>query len=345
MKKSYQQDLKGPPEVRPWHTLNHKRDGSPCVLSRKFGYVRTRHENLAKAERLLAEVSALPEDQRHPRAIENLRASVNNWRSWLMFSCQTLEQHCRFATARFDGSLDKVRPIFTKNGKPRKCDYAGGSGRLLKKAAKTQRLVNYYLGELPTYIACCAVSAGTSGQNEAMKMLMQIAKPVIEKFKRESGREAEVAEQLAITYLFEKTAGKFNPASPQSNMATFNTFFTYGAKRATQKRTKNDAAPGEIKIGDRYVQRGTLHSRDEDSDSAMFHPGTYDEDPVTRAAVASALSRLSEDEKGFAIMRFVEGMSLRQIASEHGITTHRARNMEKVVGEQLRELLCDFAGE
>lgn len=338
-KKSYQQVLKGPPEVRPWHTLNPRRDGSPCVLKRKFGYVKTRHKNLADAEHLLAEVSARPASERHPQAVENLTASVENWRKWLMFSIQTLQEHCRFAVGRFDGSLAEVRTLVDKNGFTRKW----GQTRDPKKAKETRRLVNYYLAQLSPFIACCAVSTGTSGQNEAMRLLMQIAQPVVEKVKRESGREPEEAEQLAWKYLFEKTAHKFDPSSEKSNMAAFNTFFTYGAKRATQKRTKNDAAPGEIKINGRYVRRGTLHSRDEDSDSAMFHPGTYDEDPVTRAAVANALSRLNDVEKRFAVMRFVESMSLRQIASENGISTHQARNLEKSVGERLRDLLCDFS--
>ena len=349
--KSFSQALKGPPEVRLWNTLNPRRDGSPCVLERKFGYVKTRHENLAKAERQLSEVKALPAVERHPSAAENLKNRAENHRAWLMFSIQTLEQHCLFAVSRFDGALDAVQPATTPSGKLRQRGKVGGGapkGCRRKKAVDVQRLVNYYRAELPTYLACCAVSTGTSGQNEAMKLLMRISQPVIAKVVRTSGREAEVAEQLAITYLFEKTAAKFNPADPRSNMAAFNTFFTYGAKRATQKRTKADAAPGEIKLpgkDGKFVRRGTLHSYDEDNNSDMFHPGTYDDDQVTRSAVANALSSLAEDEKQFAIMRFVEKMSLRQIADENEITTHCARGMEKRVGGRLRELLCDFAEE
>jgi hypothetical protein len=343
-KKSYQQVLKGPPEVRVWHTLNYRRDGSPCVLKRKFGYVKTRHENLAKAEALLKKTEEIPERQRHPAAVENLTRSVENWRNWLMFSCQTLEQHCRFAMSRFDGTLDEIRPILVKNGEIRKC----GASRDPKKTADVRRLVNHLLSQLPAYIACCAVAAGTSGQNDAMKLLMQIATPVVEKVKRECRREHDLAEQLAWKYLFEKTVHKFNPASDKSNMAAFNTFFTWGARRATQKRTYNDAAPGEIKLpgkDGKFVARGTLHSQDSDDRSDMYHPGTYDEDPVTRAAVANALSGLTEDERQFAIMRFVEHTSLRKIAVESGISTHTAKSMEKVVGEKLRGLLCDFAGD
>jgi len=341
-RKSYRQELKGPPTARPWHTLNPKRDGSPCVLKRKFDYVLTRHKVLAKAEALLKTTKALPETHRHPEAVEDLTRSVDNHRAWLLHSIQTLEQHCRFAVSRFDGSYDEMHPVFTKTGKQIK----RGASRHPEEAAKVQKLVSYYLAQLSAYIACCAVSTQTSGQNEAMKLLMQIAKPVIEKVKRECGREQDEAEQLAITYLFEKTVHIFNPASPQANMAAFNTFYTYGAKRATQKRTKNDAAPGECKLpgkDGRFVTRGTLHSRDEDRDSSMFHPGTYDEDPLTRAAVGNALSRLSAEEKTFAIMRFVEQQSLRQIATENGISTHIAKNLERAVGEKLRGLLCDFA--
>jgi len=349
--KPFNQDLKGPPEVRSWKALNPRRDGSPCVLERKFGYVKTRHETLAKAERRLAEIKALPAVERHPGAIEDQARRIENHRAWLMFSVQTLEQHCLFATSRFDGRLDAVQPSTTSSGKPQaRGKFGGGApkGQRQKKAADTQRLVNYYRAELPTYVACCAVSAGHSGQNEAMKLLMQIAQPVVAKVVRTSGREAEVAEQLAFIYLFEKTATKFNPVDPKSNMAAFNTFFTYGAKRATQKRTKADAAPGEIKLPGKegkFAQRGTLHSRDDDGDSAMVHPGTYDEDPITRESVANALSSLTEDEKQFAVMRFIEKVSLRQIADESEVSLHLTRKMEKRVGDRLRELLCDFAAE
>lgn len=348
----YKQDLKGPPSVRLWPTLNPKRDGSPCVLKRKFGYVKTRHNSLAKAEKHLVELKESPQPtsprktRRHTQSIENLTLLVENYRAWLMFSIQTLDQHCRFAVARFDGSLDEIKPIFTSVGNQRTRGKTGGNGRTPRRTAEVQRLVNHYLAQLPAFIACCAVSSGISDQNDAMKLLMKIAKPVIEKVKWECGREQDEAEQLAITYLWDKTVHKFNPASEKSNMAAFNTFFTWGARRATQKRTKNDAAPGEIKMpgkDGKFVTRGTLHSRDEDSDSALFHPGTYDEDPVTRAAVADALLRLTEEERSFAILRFVECVSLRQIANDNGISVYIARNKERAVSERLRELLCDFA--
>ena len=347
--------LKGPPEVRPWHALNPRRDGSPVVLRRKFDYVKTRHNDLAKAERRLEQALAVPEHQRHPECVENLRLAVANWRRWLMFSIQTLEQHCKFALARLDGTLDREHPNFDKNGRQVKYGRTRpkkqGSKQESARKQKVRKLVDYFLAELPTYVACCAVAAGNSQQDEAMALLMRVARPVVEKCKRDSGREPEEAEQLAWQYLFEKTARKFNPASDDSNGAAFNTYFTWGARRATQKRTYADAAPGEVKLPakdgekSRFVKRGTLHTQDEEGDSAMFHPGTYDDDPVTRTAVASALSKLTEEERSFAVMRFVERAPLRQIAEEGGMTTYQAKRMEKQVGNRLRELLCDFAVE
>jgi RNA polymerase sigma factor (sigma-70 family) len=342
-KKSYKPSKPpaGPPEVKPWHTLTR---AEPCVLDRKFGYVKTRHKNLAKAERQLAEVSALPANQRHPDAIHHLTDRVARQRAWLLYSIQTLEEHCKFAVARLDGTLDKVRPLRTKTGKTRKWGSTGGSGRG-RNTKDVRRKVEYLRSELPAYIACCAVAAGTSDQNEAMKLLMQIAKPVVEKVKRESGREPELAEQLAWNYLWEKTAVKFNPASKKANMAKFNTYFTSHAKRATQIRTRNDAPPGRMKINGKFVARASLHTGDDDRDSALFHPGTYDEDSTTRGAVAAALGRLTEEERSFAFLRFVERTSLRKIAEDGGLSVHHVRRLEKEIGEKLRGFLCDFAVE
>lgn len=336
--KSYRQKLHGPPTVRQWHSLNPRRDGSPCVLKRKFGYVKTRHENLARVERLLETVQTLPTSQRHPQAVENLTGSVKNHRAWLMFSCQTLEEHCKFAVSRFDGSLDELKPL--ESG--RKRGKTGGNGRTKEKAGATRRLVTYLRGELPTYIACCAVSARTSGQNEAMKLLMQIAKPVVEKVKRESGREPDVAEQLAWTYLFEKTATKFDPASEKSNMARFNTYFTPGARRATQIRTANDAPPGKMKVRGKFVTRGTLHT-DEDSDSALYHPESYDKDSTITESVQEALKLLEEDERRFAVLRFVENVPLRDLAAEYEISVHRIRKLEADVMTKLQGFLSAYS--
>lgn len=338
-KKSYQQKLAGPPVVRSWQDLNPKRDGSPCVLRRKFGYVRTRHQRLGKAERLLEQVKSLPENERHPEAVRNLSASVENHRAWLNFSCQTLEQHCKFAVARFDGKLDEVKPLASG----RKRGSTGGNGRSKKAARKIRKLVEYLRGELDVYIACCAVAAGTSGQNAAMKLLMRTAKPVVDVMKARSGREPELAEQLAWKYLWEKTAKSFDPASEKSNMAKFNTYFSPGARRATQLRTHADAPPGKIKVGNKFVSRGSIHTVDETSDAALNHPVFYDADTTLPNAVQAALADLGEDERRFAVLRFIERSSLRDLATEYEISVHQVRKLEQSVGEKLRDVLGDFA--
>lgn len=339
--------LKGPPEVRPWHTLRPKRDGSPCVLRRKFGYVRTRHATLGKLEAAMRvaqkEQSAQPEEKRDSYKLKSLQARIDNAREWLNFSVKTLEEHCKFACSRFDGSLDE------KTGRQSIYSRSTANASRRERHKKTQDLVNYYLQELPTYIACCAVAANTVGRDAAMERLIEVARPVVEHVKKTSGIEPEDAEARAWQYLWEKTAHKFDPASEKSNMARFTTYFAMHAKRATQKRTKADAGIGEHRVPgsrgeqDRYIRVSSICSSDEtDHSSDAFHPGTYDVDIVTRTAVAQALARLDEDERRFAIMRFVENTSLRTIADDYGVGFSVVRRLDKELRAKLRDFLGDF---
>ena len=333
--KSYKstKPLVGPIDVTPWHELTR---ASPCELDRKFGYVRTRHKNLAKAERLLIKVSALPVNQRHPDAIDNLNARANNHRAHLAFCCRTLEEHCKFAVARFDGSLDKLKPL--AHGKKR--GKTGGNGRTPKAAAKIKRLVNYYLNELPTYFACCAVSEGTSGQDDAMRLLMQTAAPVVAMIRKKSPRGPEMAEQLAWEALWQKASPKFDPT--KSNMPRFNTYFCQWARRVNQVRTYADYPPGTIKIDGKFVVPSSL-SVDEDHGSDMRHPEVYDKDFVLQNAVQTAMAGLSETQREFAQLRWIEKAPVRVLTERLGLSKHMLRKLEVSVAEKLQYVLRDFA--
>lgn len=372
-------DLAGPPAVRPWHELNEKRDGSPCVLERKFGYVRTRHRNLAKAEALLTEVKALPANKRHPQAVENLTMRRDNAQAWLDFSIATLEEHLRFATSRYDGTLDEVRPL--KSGRKR------GTG---KRAviAKTRKLVTYYNEALEEFKLAAAAAAGTwkrtvcgggkpcaeyrsgktkiklsnnkvivackhiiaeqeraplpghTGTNEAVEALIEHAKPVIETFKRKSGREPEVAEQLAFIEVVE-TAARFDPT--EGRRAKFNTYYTYRCRRATQIRAAKDAPPGKTMLKGKIIARGTIHVQNDDERSDFRHPSVEDTGFEAKQAVASALATLTTEEQEIAQRYFMEKTSLRDLAKERDCSMHQIRKLVKQVTEKLQGLLKDFA--
>ena len=320
---------KGPPAVRDWWTLNPKRDGSPCVLKRKFGYVKTHYNKLADAEAKLAEAKKLPEGRRRERKVEDLTDRVENRRAWLQFSVDTLRAHCHFAVARYTGELERVNPSGT--GKKR------GVTPGKKKAREIRKLVTYFEGIIPVYLQCLAVAEGTSDRDEAMESLMTTAKPVVEVWKRKSGREADEAEQLAWIEII-TTAKKFDPTS--SNMSQFNTYFSWRARRATQIRKDSDCPPGRQRIKGKIVTRGTIHMDGDDGDTAAFHPTVEDDhNNEAKSAVHEALAALSETEREIAVAHLMEGISLRKLAEIRGETVHAVRKQVNDVKDKLRGAL------
>jgi RNA polymerase sigma factor (sigma-70 family) len=385
MPKSYapQKPLVGPPAVLPWHQITR---ASLCELKRMFGYVRTRHRNLAVVENKLRVVMATPGDKRHPRAIENLHASIENAKAYAEFTTRRLEEHMHYAMSCLDGTLDEIRPLSSgrKRGK------TGGSGRHGKKAKEVRAFVAYALKELPTFKLVVAAAAGTwtrtvcsaakhgaceeyksgrttmkkgnkvivackhviadnarkplpghSGSEAAAAALIEHAKPVIKVMTRKSGREDEVAEQLAWIAAME-AAAQFNPAA--SNLARFNTYYSYKARRRTQIRTANDCPPGKIRIKGKIITRGTLNVEEGAGDSALYHPTTTNHDNTTKNAVAEALATLGEDEREIASLYLMGDIpSLRKLAEARGTSVHQVRKMVATVSEKLRGLLADFA--
>jgi len=386
MLKSYahRRPLVGPPPVVPWHELTR---ASLIELKRMFGYVRTRHRNLAVVENKLRKVKALPENKRHPQAIDNLTASVENAWAHVEFSTRKLEEHMHFAMARLDGTLDEIAPLAHGRKRGSTGGSRGGDG---KKAKEVRAFVAYALKELPTFKLVAAATAGSwtrtvcgagrhgaceeyksgrttmkkgsktivackhiiahhtrkpipghSGSDAAVTALIAHAKPVIEVMKRKSGREVEVAEQLAWMAAME-AAAQFDPAA--ANLARFNTYYSYKARRRTQIRTANDCPPGKTRIKGKIIARGTLNVDDGEGDSARFHPTTNNIDTTARSAVQAALATLSEDEREIADLYLMgEDCSLRKLAEQKEMSVHRVRKMVTTVTKKLKELLSDFA--
>jgi RNA polymerase sigma factor (sigma-70 family) len=372
--------LAGPPTVRPWHDMNEKRDASPCVLGRKFVAVRTRHRNLAQAEARLKTAKANPEI--NAVVLERLVERRDNAQSWLSFTIATLDEHLRFAVARYDGSLDKARPH--PSGRPRKAFEKD-------EFVKARRLVAYYHDSLTEFKLAAAAAAGTwtrsvcsagkhgpcdeyregtvsmkkngktitackhilaeadrkpigghAGTEEAAKLLISSAHSVIESCKQHSGREPEVAEQLAWIEVLE-TAARFDPTA--SNMARFNTYYTYRARRATQIRSANDCPPGKTRIKGKIMACGTIHVDEDSEDSAFRHPVTQDvfTDNAMKEAVAQALSNLAPGEQEIAALYLMGDLSLRKLAEQKSLTMHQVRKLVATVTEKLQSALKSYA--
>lgn len=381
-RKSTEQAYAGPPAVRSWQDMDEKRDASPVVLKRKFVAVRTRHRNLAEAEACIRAYNELPDDQVCEETHVALKRRRDNAEAWLNFTLATLDQHLQFAVARYDGSLDAVRPL--PNGRLRKtCDK--------KEFIKARQLVDYYRESLDEFKLAAAAAAGSwtrtvcsaakhgaceeyrsgqttmkkngkvivackhiiadsdrhpvgghAGSEEAVKDLIARAHSVIEFVKSHSGREPEVAEQLAWVEVLE-TAARFDPTI--SNMARFNTYYTYRARRATQIRSDNDCPPGQMRIKGRIMARGTIHIDDDQRDSAFLHPATHDiyDNNAMKEAVTSALASLPTDEQEVATQYLMGEVSLRKLAEQRNLTMHQVRKLVSNVVSKLQVSLKSFA--
>lgn len=379
-RKTDEDELVGPPPVRSWQDMSEKRDASPVVLGRKFVAVRTRHRKLAEAEARLRSAKADPKTE--ATSLERFVASRDNAQAWLNFTLATLDEHLTFAVARYDGSLDKVRPL--ASGKPRKACKK-------EEFANARRLVAYYRESLEEFKLAAAAAAGTwtrsvcsagkhgpcneyrtgtvtmkkngkvitackhllaeqdrkpvgghSGTDDAARRLISSAQSVIESCKQHSGREPEVAEQLAWIEVLE-TAARFDPTA--SNMARFNTYYTYRARRATQIRSANDCPPGKTRIKGKIVSHGTIHVDDDAYDGSLFHPVTNDlhDESSVKEAVAAALSKLTPEEREIAGLHLIDDVSLRKLAEQKNLTMHQARKLVANVTEKLQVSLRSYA--
>lgn len=373
--------LVGPPAVRPWHSMDEKRDASPCVLGRKFVAVRTRHRNLAQAEARLKTAKSNPATTE--TAMERLVQRRDNAKAWLEFTVSTLEEHLKFAVARYDGSLDKVRPH--PSGRPRK-----PLGK--DECEKARKLVAYYRDSLEEFKLVAAAAAGSwtrtvcsagkhgpcdeyrsgtvtmkwlnktvaacrhllaeqerkpigghDGTEEATKKLIASTSSIISRMAQVSGRETEEAEQLAWVEVM-KTAARFDPTA--SNMARFNTYYTYWARRATQIRSANDCPPGKTRVKGKIVARGTIHVSDDEHDGSLLHPVTHDsfsDEASMKEAVAEALTKLSPEEQEIAALYLMGDISLRKLAEQKGLSMHQVRKLVAGVTEKLQVALKSFA--
>lgn len=380
-KKQSSRELKGPHAVRSWTEMDEKRDASPCVIDRHMNALRTRHRKLAKAELALREALQVPEDRRSSATVENLTHRRENAKAWLDFTVATLKEHLKFAVARYDGSLDEIRPL--PNGKKR-------SAHKKKALTKARKLVSYYTDTLDEFLLAAAASAGSwrrlvcradkhlkgcleyqsgettvkhagktitackhvlaelerkpipghAGSEEAVKSLIEHAQPVIQRVKHKSQREPEVAEQLAWIEVVE-TARRFDPTN--SNMARFNTYYTYRASRAVEIRAAKHAPPGKTRIKGKIVARGTLHVEDGEGDSALFHPTTVNPNVDLQNAVVSAMSSLSDEERDLAEDYLVDKVSYNELAAKRGVTVYQIRKRVAALTERLQLVLKDYA--
>ena len=293
--------LSGPPDVIPW---DKRTRASPVEIRRAFTYLVTRHKRLAQAEARLKRIQMLPM-QRHPDAITNAQASVENARAWLAFSADTLDSLVRFAAARIDGTLP--------------CSSRRPRGRTNRRWHQTLR---YYAAVLEEFKTAKCASAGHSASSDALIKLIRHSKSVVSFYVSRSKRESDDAEQEAMLGLL-KAAEAFDPA--HAKMARFNTYAQWKIRRAVEARTAAVLKPGTTYDAEgRHVWSRSVETQDDgDVHPDIFHPTTKDQSPGLSEDLRSALSILTEDERAIVQRRFVDYESVRHISLSMGIPQHR----------------------
>lgn len=309
--------LKGPPAVIPWYERDPRRDGSPCVIARKFGYVLTHHKRLKEAEDAL---KAARERRASSCVIADLEARVANQMAWLKFSEDTLESCLKFAQARLDGSLEQYQPSVKGRGKTNK---------------HYHEQILHYVRVFESWKLAKTAAAGHSKSNEAMEKLMSYSEAVVAVFRRKSGREADDADQQAMLGLLQ-AANEYDPLNEKR--ASFNTFARWKIMRATQIRKASHCAPGKTMVNGKIVTRGHIEVTDEESRSDAFHPVTQHDD-ARELDVQHALAQLTEDERELIDQHVMQNVSIRQLAEERGQSVHVLRNTIKKAKEKLARLL------
>ena len=319
---SFKSVLQGPPEVIPWEKRER---ASPVEIRRAFTYLTTRNKRVAQAEALLTKVSALPAEERHPDAIQNLKDRVENARDWLHHSTDVLDSLVKFALARIDGTLQREsrRPL----------------GRANKKWHTTLR---YYAAVLEEFKLAKSAAAGHSGSSDALAALIHRSKAVVKFYSNRSNREYDDAEQEAMLGIL-KAAEAFDPA--HSNLARFNTYAQWKVRRATEARTNAVLKPGKTYNAEgKVVTRFSVDAFTDDDNPDSNHPATEDQEGGLSTDLTAALATLTPDERVIVQHHLNEKMSIRALSEKIGISAQRLSSKIEDIKVRLRGALAGHWG-
>ena len=376
-KSSFHTDLKGPPPVREWYLMDHTKDGSPCVIKRRFGYWQTNIERLTEAEKKLAEYKTRPRAEQLEIDAQALRERIDNKLQWLAFSEATLRNSIRFARARIttdsddytflmricptcgvDTSTLGIESPFARglqaDGKSNVCCVSccdsemfvsavkgvsrRGMGRMNKSVHEDLR---YYDRVLDQFFLAKKAVAGNSLSDSAFLELQDLTAKTIGHFKNQSAREGEDAEQAGALGLME-AARKFDPDPEVSKRAKFTTYASLWIRRRAQARKTSHCKPGTAIIKGKHVATAQIDVGDDDEGrSDRFHPGGSSPKLGLKFDVAEALAALPEQTRDLVTDYLIYKRTLVEIEAETGISVNKIRTIIAAGKAQLAILLAD----
>lgn len=376
-KSSFSSDLKGPPPVREWHLMDHTKDGSPCVIKRRFGYWQTNIKRLTAAEQKLEDYRTRPRAKQRDVDIQALRERIDNRLAWVEFSAATLRNSIRFARARITPGSDdydlliKICPNcrvdtstlgvdrpFARgrlpNGKSRSCCVAccdsepfisatkgvkrRAMGRMNKRIHDDLR---YYDRVLDQFFLAKKSVAGNSLSEDAFNELQDLTAKTIGHFKKQSAREGEDAEQAGVLGLME-AARKFDPNPEVSKRAKFTTYASLWIRRRAQARKTSHCKPGTAIIKGKHVSTARIDMGDDDEGHTdRFHPGSAKPKLALKLDVAEALGKLDDQTRELVTEYLIHKRTLVDIEAETGISVNKIRAIIANGKAQLAVLLAD----
>jgi len=379
MRKSNQPvDLKGPPEVRKWFAMDPAKDGSPCVIKRRFTYWQTNLKRLSKAEENLKAYKERPPNKQKPELLLALREKVANRKLWVEFSVETLRNSTRFARARISpegddykalmdrcpkcgedaSTLDKsghatafvsarlgnrkseVRCVSCCNSEPAEKLTYDVKRRPRGRANKSiHKTLHYYDAVLDSFIWAKKAAAGNSLSDDALEHLLKLVGKTIGHFKNQTAREREDAEQQAIMGLLE-AARKFDPA--KSNLAKFTTYASFWVRRRTQARKTSHCKPGLAIIKGKVKADGLRFEMNdsEEGRSDRYHPGAASVNLPLQLDVKTALNELEATERAIVVAHLINRETLATLTERHNIPVSKIRAIIASASAKLAERLA-----
>lgn len=368
---------KGSLEVRPWNTMDPSKDGSPCVIKRRFKYWQTNLKYFADAEKALKDYTA--KARQTSRVVNRLEGRVAKAAERAEFSAQTLRNSVRFALARITpGSEDykqlsrqcpkcktdatqsslhkpfvtaylengksELRCIFCFNKSPATKYRFNSSRRPLGRSnQKFHKELNYYNRELDNFFTAKRAAAGCSGSDEAMKKLLSMTQRTINHFKYKSAREADDAAQQGMMGLLE-AAKKFDPG--QSNLAKFTTYASFWIRRRAQARKSSHCRPGLAMTGGKHIGVTSMETSasNEDGRGDSLHPTASITDTGLKMDINTALAKLDDESREMLLENTYHGMTMKSLAEKYNYTPAQVRNILKKAKAIMAEELSAHAG-
>lgn len=329
----------GPPPVV---SVADRKTASLCEMNRAGKRLQTRHRNLAKAESTLARVSALAAKDRHPDAIENLKARVENAKQWLSYSVSTLGSIVQFAVARLNN--DPMIGHNRKNLHRRKTEHHRQRGTTNRRYHDQ---IRHWARVVEHYQWAIEATAGHSQSSQALLRLKKLCQPSIRKYVKESPREASDAEQMALLGIL-RAAESYDPS--HKRMAQFNSFAQHWIRRKTQARRGSACAPGKTILKGKIrttksIEAERKNANGDVASSDLFHPSTMGEDAGLAMDISAAMSDLDDLSRAIVNERLIKGRTLKDIASEKGLSKSQVDRLFKKARSELQRKLAAHAPE